>query len=811
MKRPIIILWAACLLGIILVLNWGFTLKHIFFVEIIIFLTFIFFIFDKLQYIIILMCFLIFFFFSSINSLSIVKQSKYLDSYKNEKYSEIKGIVIRENKPSSQYTIESEYVKQESSMIELKQRIIVRTKAGNDLRAGDTVIIKGVLENFEKNKNPGAFNAKNYYMSKKIFCRINSEETIVEKNKKNYFYLLPSIFRDGLLEKLNKLFPKQQADILGKMIIGLNADNESMDLYKIAGISHVLAISGMHISIIASFLLFGFKILFKNQNYVVTFVIILLILYVFVTGAASSAVRAAFMYIVLLSAVYINENYDGISALLFSNMVLLLYNPFLIYDIGFLLSYSAAIGIILISPILNKLIIQNIFSDNNLLNSIVSSISITIAASLGTLPVMLLFFYKIPTYGLLVNLAIVPVISIIFCCSAISLLVFNISIKLAIFISGTSYYSLNYIELICKIAESLPFSYIVAGKPSINIVVSMIIVFMIKMNQEVLIDRLKHKYNDNSIKKTINFVLIILIFLSFTSTAIIRLINWNELKITFLDVGQGDCAVIQYMDKVILVDGGGIKKYYSDKNNNASEELNTSKNTGEYTLLPFLEMQGISKVDSVFISHSDFDHICGIIEIADKIKIEQIIISATYKTKNDSLLIKLYEKAKENNIEILYFSKGESYSHKKLSINCIYPNASEGFQEVNNNNSLILSLNFNRFDLLFTGDIEKEKEKLIESGINRQFEIIKVPHHGSKTSSSLIFLEAIKPGIAIFSYGRDNRFGHPNIEIVDRYKAIGAINYHTASDGAITIKTDGNSYNIHTFITERRGKFLCKN
>ncbi len=811
MKRPIVIPWLACLLGVILVLNLGYALKHIIFISIIISIIFIILFIHNNNYGLLFVCFISFFLISSINTFSLVKQSKYLDCFKNEKYSEIKGTVIQEYKDADKYIIKTEYIKQEGSIVEVSQRIMAYINRKTAVKAGDTVKIKGILEDFESPGNPGGFMSKNYYLTKKIYSKTNTENIAVEKTRRQDLFIISSFFREQQLQKLYRIFPKQQAEIMGKMLLGINIENESKDLYKIAGISHVLAISGMHISILAALLLFVFKRVFPSQKAAVTFVIILLIIYVLFTGAAASAVRAAFMYIVFLSTVYINENYDGISALLFSNTVLLMYNPFLVYDIGFLLSYSAAGGIIVLNPLLKKIIEQKVFSNNAAFKSLSSSFSITIAASIATLPVLLVFFYKIPTYGLLVNLLIVPVISIVFCFSVIALLVINISLKSAFFISGISFYSLSYIELCCKIAEALPFSYIVTGRPPSTVIWGMIIALFAKINQERLIISLAKYFKPIVIRKNINIFILITIIMAISSASIERIIHWEELKITFLDVGQGDAAVIGHRDEIILIDGGGNKKNDFYKQENQGSAFDTSKNTGEYVLLPFLEIQGISKIDTVFISHSDFDHICGIIEIIDKIKIKKIFISATYKNNRDPLLEILIKKAADNKVIIDYFSKGDNYSLGNLSINCIYPDKSEIFQECNNNNSLVLHLNFKKFDILFTGDIEEEKERLINIENDFQIEIMKVPHHGSKTSSSITFVEKFKPSIAIFSYGKDNKFGHPNKDIVDRYKNINAASYHTPAEGAITVKTNGKSYTIETFITERRDKFLCKN
>ncbi len=655
------------------------------------------------------------------------------------------------------------------------------------VKIGDKVSIIGKISKLLPPANPGGFNEKMYYNIRGIHYKCYMKAYRVIDHKVGYFNDIKYSLKRALYKLRNKatvtydqLLPAKEAQLMKAMLLGdktgMTADTKNQ--FAKAGISHILAISGLHVAIIG-YGLFNLMTHFIAKKKALWVTILFLIFYCVLTGGSVSTIRASFMIIVGLMAYFFGRSYDIYSALATAAMIILIINPLYILDIGFLLSFSSVIGIITLLPALNGL-----YNKTN--NKIISLMNVSLAATLGTLPVILYSYYEIQLYGIGVNLIVVPLMSVVVLMGFLALILGSMSLLLGKLCIGIVYYILMLYDYITKLVGKLPFHTITVGRPSwlyLILIILFIVLIALVRNRNITIGQWKR-----------------CMFLNLTFFGVVTLITWllpKPLQMTHLAIGQGDSTVmITPSQHVFIVDGGGNRK---------KDAL--APDTGYYTIKPFLKYHGISKIDSLFMTHSDQDHVGGLIELMDYFTVKRLIIPYGYKYKKeeDKLLNKLVAKAYEKHVTISYMQTGDVIGAGEVVIEAMYPSKDIQGYKSNNAYSLVLAIDYKGFSSLLTGDIEKEEEELL----NQMFadglysDIIKVPHHGSKTSSTKGFVQNVNPVVAIISCGRDNRYGHPHREIVDRYNGLSVPIYNTAEDGAVVIKTDGQSMGITTYNTER--------
>ncbi len=650
--------------------------------------------------------------------------------------------------------------------IKLKIQAIVNN---DEVEFGQIILAKGNIQCFDFQRNPGGFNEKLYMKIKNIDYKMFVD--ILDKGKiinsfDSYIYKLHKRFKNIY----ENILPQKEASILEAMLLGDKQylDSSIKDIYRKSGISHILAISGLHISIISMILALVLNAVKLNKRLSSFILLTILILYCIFTAMSVSITRAVIMTGIVLFGNIIYYQSDTYTSLGAAALLLLIYQPLYLYDIGFQLSFGAVVSIILLSPVLDRLY----FIPKQIRLYLVS----TLAASLGTYPIMAYHFNTISIIGILVNILILPLMSILVCFGIISTIVGLFWIKASKFLCGIVYYILIFYESVCNLAVKVPLSEIVTGK--LNII--LIFIYYVAILIIVYYYYTKKQKREN-IKK---YIIYSQMFLALIAAIII--FKPKELEIVYLDVGQGDCIAIHTAKtKNILIDGGG----------NISKQLD-EPNTGTLTVLPYLKYKAVNSLDCVFISHPDGDHITGIIELLDYIKINQIFIADT-NNKNDLLEI-LETKATEHSIDIKKLTKGDKIKLDNLTFEIIYPSKNT-FSDNYNNSSLVLYMSYENSKFLFTGDIEKEAESEIVNNYTKlDTDVLKAPHHGSKTSSTQKFIDIVKPKVVIISSGKNNYYGHPHKEVVDRYKNINSKIYNTAYDGAILIKPKHNKLKILT-------------
>ena len=549
----------------------------------------------------------------------------------------------------------------------------------------------------------------------------------------------------------------------------------------------MLAVSGSHITYIIS----AFSILMEKKNKRITKIltIIFLIFFMALTGFTASVVRASIMGILILTSGLVHRKSDTINNLGISSLIILICNPYTIIDAGFWLSFAGTMGIILLEEPINSYFQKFKICKIKSISWIINSFTITFAANIIIIPIMAYMFSTFSMTFWISNILAAPVMEFV---TIYGFLMYFISIfllPLAKFLGIILNFSLNSLIKIAEITSLIPGSSIYIKTPYLlECIIYYLILFLI-FNWK----RIKEKLENNKIlekikKNSYKYISIILISIILTNTISNKI--FQEIKIYFVDVGQGDSTLIQTIEgKNILIDGGGSEFGSFD--------------VGESILLPYLLDRRITTIDYLMISHFDSDHIGGVFAILENLKVKNIIISKQGETSEN--LKKFYEITNNKGIRTIIVKKGDiveidKYSHFEI----LFPEDNLIEDNILNNNSIVARFNSLDFSILFTGDIEEIAEKRLcelYSGTDKlEAFVLKVAHHGSKTSSTEEFLELVKPKIALIGVGKNNNFGHPNIDVIERLENMGSKIYRTDNCGEIIIRINRKKLQIHTKI-----------
>lgn len=644
------------------------------------------------------------------------------------------------------------------------------------LLTSEKIVVVGRLSKIKENTNPYGFNAYNYYSARKIYMTLYgyTEESYGVIHNIN-FYL--AYLRDKLGTIYDEILPERYSAIAKAMILGdkYELEEDLTDNFKLCGIYHILAISGLHISVIAGFLVFWFDKI--NVRFGKIGVIFLLILYAMLTGGSPSVVRAVIMCSVVLFRFIIKRDEDFLTSIAIACFLILCYSPMMLFDVGFQYSFGAVFTIgFIVMPAIE--LYKRAKGENYIVNLAITCVIISIFLK----PITAYNFFIVSNVDVFINIIILPLISIGVVAALLGGVFGLISLGLGKFFIGIFYVIFYFIDKLSGFLVKLPYSYILMGRPSALVLVdfgifAVLIGFSLYRGRKLLEQRFK-------------FLLIGLAVFSI-SAAIDLGIRYNKsLEVTFLDIGQGDSVYGEYEKFNFIIDGGG--SYLKEEGND----------TGINVLLPHIMGKGRARVNAVFISHWDTDHIKGIIEIMDYVKIDNIFVS--YKEENSEYYQKLLKKAYDKNIKISKMKNGDFIDYKALSFKCLYPY--ESIEEGSNNSSMLLKARLGDRSFLFTGDIEKEGEEIVlNNKEDIKADVLKVAHHGSDTSTTNEFLLAVKPKLAVISVGEKNIYNHPSKTVVKRIEENDVKLYNTSKDGAITITTNGKKIKVHK-TRERSGR-----
>lgn len=672
----------------------------------------------------------------------------------------------------------------------------------NSLREGMHVRLEGMLVLPELPRNPGQFNRRIYESGKKIDFYLENPTVLEVKEQRSGVREVVEIWKTEMMNRCEKIYPDEEAGILEAMLFGekRKLSGDIKELYQAAGISHVLVISGLHISLLALAVAGVLRRLGFPMPVWVILSVGVLAGYGILIGQPTTAVRALLMFFVLQGARLLGRSYDLLSALAFAGILMLLDNPDLILDGGCRLSFCAVIGVGWYVSEKNK-IFRSIGEKEKRKNrgkggkgSSAGAILENIRAGwylwLFTLPVMLDTFYQVSVVGILWNLVAIPLLPVIIASGGLGVVLAGWNIFLGSLAGSPAYGMLQLYQEIGNISEKLPVGMWTPGQPPKPVIAGYyLVIFLLVLVEKQLIKREK-RWKIRKIFPGMELCSMLLLLLLMAHP-------WQQReKITFLDVGQGDASLLQSGGQTLLLDGGSTSQ----------------KNVGTYVILPYIKQQGISCLEAVVLTHTDQDHINGVTEVLEEGKKGWLTVkNLMYPywmegTEQGKQLKKLAEEAGASCRKI---RAGDRLTIGKAEAVVLYPKEQEKIAEPNAG-SLVLFWKWEGVRAMFTGDLPEEKERELLQNLPA-CEILQVGHHGSATSTCREFLEQVQPSLAVISCAMKNRYGHPSPDTVDRLKKTGCEIRYTMKSGAITIRKRGREILVTEYLERVAGHGVNSN
>ncbi len=674
------------------------------------------------------------------------EQSRSLDEYLGQRC-QVSGRIIWQKERSKGYEY---YIQAEKIAFEQAEPILSHLKfqfySSEKIQGNSQVTVGGKLSAFAPPKNPGEWDQKSYFKGKNIYYQLKKAEIEkMEAAEPNLWQRL----QDWVRRQSGRYLPEKEKGLFLSLFAGDRSglDQEITENFKKTGVSHVLAVSGLHVGLLALLLNLVLKKL--PLPYAVQFGIIMTALLFFTafTGGQASTVRAVLMFGILQGSYFFNRAKEPKTAYLLTLLLLLLYNPFYLYDIGFLLSFISVGAILFLYPFLlaGK-------------PKYVQIIGLTVIIQVALLPISSVFFHYFSLSAVLANLWIVPAISYFLGIGGIALLLSGVSATLAQIMVGSGYYAAQIAMETAALLAKLPFSEIpIRAMRPVEVLLFYAIILA------ALLSRRK--------KLLWGLLFALIIFIPYT---------WQP-QLGMLNVGQAESMVIEYRGKTLVIDTG----------------LSANKSTAAY-----LHYRGKYGIDMILLSHLDKDHAGGLENLLASYPVGSIGIAESCRrlaepdaeAENEKLAkvqesyAQLLELAAKYKVPVLYWQTGDQIAVADLHFHFLYPKAEEMIW-TSNDFSFVAEMEYCGSKTLFTGDIGQEVETLLlDRGMVSEITVLKTAHHGSKYSSSPEFLDKAKPKLAIISCGLYTRYGHPAPQLIQEFAERGTQSRVTAWDGAIFLR-----------------------
>lgn len=647
----------------------------------------------------------------------------------------------------------------------------------NELSLGEQVTLRGNYALYQKATNPGQFDAYAYYARKGVVGRLSKVVLVWKRGEKWWLRETLRQFRERISDRIHLVFPEKEAGVLDAIVLGEKnqVDQELKKTYQRNGILHILSISGLHIS----FLGLGLYGLLRRMGISVPVAggisSVLLILYGIMTGGSVSAIRAIGMFLIRIGSLLCGRTYDGLTALAFTGCLTLLAAPENLSNSGFYYSYGAVLGILVFLPVLQKSFEKQAWETKGRIGLVLGSVGKRLLPGVAmyavTLPIQLYTYYEVPVFSLLLNLIIVPTMSFLLV-SGMLALVPGLGV-IGLLGRGILW---GY-EEICRLAEGLPFHMWRTGKPALwQVICYYVLLLGWLYGRKYIATRQKQYIYHGGM-----FALLLLV---------LCLRPMKEANITFLDIGQGSCCIVQTRyGQTFLFDCGST-----------SEDM-----PGQNRLIPYLNVKGIDSIDKVFLSHADKDHMNGLEELflmaaGEGIKIQELVLPYGYEEAKEFLeAVQAYRQ--KHSLKITCAFEGDVYETKGMRMECLNPERrlryekELSYEENQVSQCFYIELKGKKqmlWKILLTGDTEKEGEEglirvLGERDI-RQLDVLQVGHHGSRNATSEALLEQIDGTYAVISCAKKNSYGHPNPQVVERLIEDGFMVRMTMEEGAIVLK-----------------------
>jgi len=669
-----------------------------------------------------------------------------------------------------------------------KLRLLVRLPEGAGAEIGQLLTVRGDIQPLDTARNPGAFDEFLFWRARGAAAKMYAGDVVQGDVRPTLTGALYA-FRTRFSAVFYEIMPAEEAGVLDAMITGSRdgLTDEMNTLYRDAGIFHILAVSGTHMTILAfaiSAVLRRLK-LSRAAASLVSFGVI--VLYCIFTGACVAAVRAVVMFGAVVLAPLVRRDADMPSSTSFAAICLLLVSPLYLWDVGFLYSFAAVFALVAGAPAVERMmlraadkasappIVLRIFGKPRVRQAIAA----TAAVFLVTWPLTAWYFYQVSFISVLVNLILLPTVLVLTIFGFLAGLLGMVFMPLGMFAASVPYAILSGYAFVCRAAVSLPFATVLTGRPPL---------WLLALYMGALVTALA-SFRIRSGMARHGKKLALALFGLCVAAAGVNVVWPKPLEMAVLDVGQGDAIVFTRGQNAVIWDGGG----------RMNREI--GDNTGVWVVLPYLRYKGVSRADAV-LTHADADHALGIIEAIDAGVVRRLFVPSGLLAEGD-IASALAESIAKSSIEVITLQPGDQWNMLPgASAMCVYPAAGSALH--GNEGSLVCRVAFGERSFLLTGDVEQSGERRILDTYGAQLDadVLKLAHHGSRTSSTEAFLQAAAPTVAVASAARNSQYNHPSPEVVERLGSLGIELYATASRGAVIFRTDGVRLTVQTMVGE---------
>jgi len=721
----------------------------------------------------------------------------------------VEGLIYRNPIPSQRRTkvyLRAEKIFLPNGFIQARGNVLISVEEyGGNLRYGDRVRFITKLYHPRNFNNPGGFNYRRFLACKGIWVTGYVEKdagiATIARGKGNPFLHLIEAWRERIRILLDKNAPTKTRGIMKALILGEREEisKEVKEEFIVAGVAHIIAISGLHMGIIALVIFSLAKwILRLSETVALTLnihklsaaaTIPPLVLYTFIAGARISTIRAAIMIIIYFISILLDRQRNLYNTLAVAALVILLVSPPSLFDVSFQLSFAAVLAILYLAPRFSELLpkphpllLKKPSPYQTLSSQLKVFIVVSLAAMIGTWPLVAYHFNRISVVGLLSNLIIVPLAGFVVILGLITSLAALIWLPVASLLvtlaSAFSYLIIRMVHLFALIPYAS--HYLVRPTPFEIGLFCLLILYLTNMRK---------------IKRLVPIsILLFLIIAGDISYWYTQTHLRNSLRITVIDVGQGDSILIEFpRGKRMLVDGGG---FYDD-----------SFDVGRNVVAPVLWQKKIATLHYLVLTHPHPDHLNGLKFIASSFRIDEFWENGQDCFSTPCLnLMEIVRRRRIPWVTVNDASPPRWINGVKVEVLNPFRHWMMGGEYLwsqANNRSIVLKITYKNHRFLLTGDIEGEAEdQLVQSGKDLRSEVLKVPHHGSKSSSTKKFIGAVKPSYAVFTVGFRNIFNLPNTNVLNRYESSGCRISRTDRDGSIMFETDGTNLRVIPFLSQ---------
>lgn len=654
-------------------------------------------------------------------------------------------------------TIYADLTDQETGEIYADQKIYMIDMEQGTFSEGEEIKFSGKVQAFDHGDVYTGYDEYLYLKAKGYDCKMFPETL----EKTGAFHRTPgtvaAAWNHSVKDILETLLPEEESALAAAMITG---DRDTIDagieeLYTQAGVTHILCISGLHMSLLAFYISVILRqILRQSQRKTAAATLGICMMFLFLTGFSPSSVRAMVMIALVCLGQMVYRRHEWLNSIALAALVILLVNPFYLWSAGFQLSFLSVLGIFVGSHVIPR--------GRTWYGKVGNMMGISFFAALFGMPVAAYHFFYISTVSVLANLVILPLSGILLGCTMLAALCGMICLPLGVFLAGPVYMIFQIYAFVCRLVVAIPYSYVAVGRPPLmGILCFYGLICLLCFYRPVRL------YRAGTAICTVALL----------AALLGNRLLWHRNTLAFLDVGQGDCAVLTTYDhRAVIIDGGG--KYNKD----------LGENTGVTVLEPYLASMGVTQIDAVFLSHLDSDHGLGILELLEDVPVEAVYVPAI-EPEDVRMQEQLQEIVEKNQIPLYTMKHGDTIHSTALGeIACLYPFSADAEVTSENERSLVLRYVYGDTDALFMGDAEARVEfQLVRNDMVAETDILKVSHHGSQTGSTETFLRTVNPKIAVISCGTNNLYGHPHEEVLERLAACGAEIFRTDRMGSVIV------------------------